>query len=599
MVVKSDFNAHMFKKAFPLFQQPENRGLIYLDNAATTQKPDCVIEAITAFYYHANANAHRASHRLARKATQMVESTRAKAAQFLGAASPDEVVFCRGATEALNLLAASLGDSLVSGDEIILSYAEHHANIVPWQMVAERTGAQLKYLPSEKRQGPNSIMGRPEVNALEALITNRTRMVSITAASNVLGFKVDLQAIRRILDRCQAQGVVDRPIVFIVDASQQAAHESLEVEQIGCDFLVCSAHKFYGPTGIGLLYGRRDVLHALPPWQGGGEMIERVGLMRSDYASGVHRFEAGTSSLAGLAGLSRCFDFLEALDRVAVAEHEQRVTRYLHDALSAMPEVVLLTQPENNVGIVTWVPCEGVHIQDIAYWLDERDIAVRVGRHCAEPLMNELTYSATLRASIGAYTTLEEAEQFVVALKEGVRQLRQAPNQGAGARSDHSSEGAASPLGSDAMSGDLSDSLDPPLDHPSDHLEGLNMDDLRAVKHWQARYRTLLKWGHAVVRKPQLRGEAHRLRGCEADAWMDVVVDQQGRYQVYIDSDSRVVRGLAALVLVLVNHKTSDEIKAVDLEAVFAELGLSKHLSQSRSNGFQVMVARLYEFVSA
>ncbi|MCW8128116.1 aminotransferase class V-fold PLP-dependent enzyme [Microbulbifer halophilus] len=553
-----NFDPDAFKEFFPLFAQPENRDLIYLDNAATTQKPRAVIEAVTDFYLHSNANTHRSSHRLARRATEMVERVRRQAAVFLNAASPREVIFCRGATEALNLLAYSLCSGLRPGDEIVISTAEHHANIVPWQMMAQRHGLTLRYVPH--------IAGIPEFQRLHEVLNERTRIVSLTGGSNALGLRPDLEGIARQLRGCRSRG---RELHWIVDGAQLAAHETVDVQSIGCDFFVCSAHKFYGPSGIGLLYGRESLLRRMPPWQGGGEMIATVDLHSSDYADLPHRFEAGTSPLAAIAGLGAALEFLADRDRAAMAAHEQSLLARLHREIAELPGVRLISEPKQNLGILAFVPENG-SATDLVHWLDEKDIAVRVGHHCAQPLIRAAGETATLRASLAAYNTADDVERFIESLRDYLSASETVPEQVA---------------------------LSSTAGWSGDNLSALQLERLAAQRNWQDRYRELMRWGKSVSEKPAIRRSENLVRGCESDAWL-VHREENGKHFFALDSDSRVVKGLGALLLSQVDGCRAEEVRARDLKELFAELGLEKHLSQSRSNGFYALLQRVLDCIA-
>jgi len=452
------FNPQEFKRLFPLFCRKENQSLVYLDNAATAQRPACVIQAITDFYSSSNANTHRSSHRLARAATAMVERTRIASAEFLGASEPSEIVFTRGTTEALNFLANSLSSSLDPGDEILLSRAEHHANLVPWQMAAERYQLKLKFLPDSLIPGQDGI---PQTENFLDYISDKTKIVSLTAGSNALGFSVDIASVA-----AQLEG---RPCRLVVDGAQLAAHQRIDVKLLACDFFGCSAHKFYGPTGVGLLYGRRELLEALPPWQGGGEMISSVGLNASEWANIPHRFEAGTASLSSIAGLEAALKFLSEVDRQAMYDHEQDLIQYLHSQLLLIKEIELLSRPEGNLGIATFVSRGDVSATDLGHGLDEQDIALRVGHHCAQPLIDALGKGPALRASVLAYNTRDDIDALIVGLKFA--------------------------LGAVALAAPKAD----------DELAALSIEDLRAHNDWQGRYRQLLKWGSAIQSKPLIR----------------------------------------------------------------------------------------------
>jgi cysteine desulfurase/selenocysteine lyase len=549
------FDSAAFKQQFPLFAHPENVQLVYLDNAATTQRPQCVIDAMSDFYSRYNANTHRSSHRLARAATEMVERVRQQAADFLNARSRHDIIFTRGATEALNLLAQSLAKTLSPGDQILLSAAEHHANLVPWQMVAEQHQLQLVFVPDHQ--------GTPQLEQLPQLLTDRTKVVALTAASNALGVRVPVETVKAQLpSECY----------LVVDASQRLAHETIDVQAWGCDFLVGSAHKFYGPTGIGLLYGNAQSLAQLPPWQGGGEMITRVRLDSSDYAAAPHRFEAGTSSLAAIAGLGACLTFLAGQDRQAMATYEAHLNRYLHSELTRLTATLplkLLTRHEHNMGIAALVCTAGseLSVSDLGHWLDEHDIAVRVGHHCAQPLMDSLGETGSLRISLAAYNSRADVDALIQALE-------QAPFGDQGA--------AAVTSGSDSWLGD--------------DLSGIAVADLAAQTSWQKRYRQLTRWATLLQPKPQIRQEQHRVHGCESEVWM--VHQQQGdRHRFAIDTDSRVIQGLSILLLLLLNDKTAAEIRAVNVPRTFAELGLEKYLSESRSNGFRALLEQMLSYL--
>ncbi|WP_444890739.1 aminotransferase class V-fold PLP-dependent enzyme [Microbulbifer sp. DLAB2-AA] len=540
------FSAEQFKKQFPLFAQGENAGLVYLDNAATTQKPLSVINAMRDYYIHSSANTHRSSHRLARRSTEMVEQVRNETKQFVNAVSAKEIIFCRGATEALNLLAHCLCSELLPGDEIVISTAEHHANIVPWQMMAKRHNLILRYVPHTA--------GIPQFDRLGEVLNDRTRVVSLTGGSNSIGLRPDLSLIRKLLRPWQLK--------WIVDGAQLAAHEEIDVQKIGCDFFVCSAHKFYGPSGIGFLFGRETLLESMPPWHGGGEMIAEVEFQQSHYAELPHKFEAGTSPLAAIAGLGASLDFLSRQDRTAMAEHEQRLTHWLHRELNASPNFRLISQASHNLGIISFVPVEG-SATDLMHWLDERDIAVRVGHHCAQILGRTSGNQVTVRASIAAYNTDDDIRAFLQAL-EDYCEVQQLVTSGVEV---HSKSWAR------------------------DDFSLLQLERLASHQNWQGRYRELLQWSKVVTRKPEIRNPENLVRGCESEAWL-VHREIDGRHFFGLDSDSRVVKGLGALLLSQIDGCTSDEVQALDLPQLFNELGLSKHLSQSRSNGFYALMRR-------
>ena len=535
------FSAETFKAHFPLFSQAENHALVYLDNAATTQTPHAVIDAVSDFYLHCNANAHRASHRLARKATEMQENTRIKLARYLQADRPEEIVFCSGATAALNLLAYSLCRHLQTGDEIVLSRAEHHANLVPWQMMAERLKLQLRFIPDNN--------GVPCIERASEVIGKKTRVVSISAASNALGFINDIKQLATQIDSQQTR--------LVVDGSQLLAHHMVNLADMPCDFFVCSAHKFYGPTGIGILYGKWQHLSQMPPWQGGGEMITHTGLYRSDYASPPHRFEAGTASLAAISGLSATIDFLARQDRQRMQQHEHELCHYLHQSLRELDFIRLLSHEHGNIGIAAFTGSAQWQASpfDIASFLDEQDIAVRAGHHCAQPLMQACDINSMLRVSLAAYNTRDDIDQLLTALKHCYK------------------------------------SNSPAKKVANDDLSGLDIAIL-TQQAFQQRHKTLMQWGDRICKKPDIRSDDYRIQGCESQLWMKHQ-HINDRHVFLIDSDSRIIRGLAALLLSQLNNKTSNEIMAADMEDLFEHLQLGKYLSASRQNGLAALLAAI------
>lgn len=547
------FDPKAFKQQFPLFRHSSNRSLVYLDNAATTQKPDAVIHAIQSFYESINTNTDRSSHRLSRITTEMVTETRELAKRFLNATSASEIIFNRGATEGLNFLASSLCETLSDGDEIILSQAEHHANLLPWQAQAKRKNLKITFIPFQT----DSL----NLDRLPELISERTKLISITAASNTLGFQTDLTKIRKIID--------GRQILLIVDAAQLAAHQSIDVTKIDCDFLVCSAHKFYGPTGIGLCYGKEHLLKELSPLLFGGEMITEVTLDSHELAPPPKRFEAGTLPLAEICGLKACLEFWSQQDRCGLMAHEQDLTKLLHSELSQFSELQLLSQPEENIGIANFYPHGGARFSanDLAILLDEQDIAVRHGQHCTQPLMQTLGVSSSVRASVSAYNDESDIEKLINALKVVFKLPSTAK----------SSSAQVNPA-----KGETNKEF-------SDDLSQLSLESLQAAPSWQNRYKKILQWGQAITEKPNLRTDQNKVTGCESATWL-AHVEKDTQHFYALDSDSRIVKGLGALLLSQLNGQTREEIYNLDLDALFKELGLDKHLSPSRSNGFKAMM---------
>jgi SufS family cysteine desulfurase len=387
---------------FPaLAQQVNGHPLVYLDNAATTHKPHAVLAAIDGFYRTDNANVHRAAHALSGRATLAFEGARETLARFINAPHQREIIWTRGATEAINLVAQSWGASeLEVGDEIVLSTLEHHANIVPWQLVAERTGAIIKVIPLDER-------GDLDMVAYRALLTPRTRLVSVAHVSNALG---TVNPVQQIVAAAKTVGALT-----LIDGAQAVAHLPVDVQAIGCDFYVFSGHKLYGPTGIGVLWGKAALLERMPPWQAGGEMIDRVSFAGTSFNSLPFKFEAGTPHIAGAIGLAAAVDFLLAQDREAIARYEAALMVQLVAGLKQIPGLRIIGEPLQRSGAVSFL-LEEIHPQDAATLLDMQGIALRVGHHCAMPLMESLGISGTMRASLACYNNQDDVDALLTAL---------------------------------------------------------------------------------------------------------------------------------------------------------------------------------------
>ena len=393
------FEVGRIRADFPILGTAvRGKPLVYLDNAATTQKPQVVLDAIAHHYAAENANIHRGIHWLSERATAAYEGARAGVAAFLGAASPREIVFTRGATEAINLVAHSWArSSLRAGDEVLVTAMEHHANIVPWQLLAEQTGIVL-------RVAPVTDQGELEVDAFERLLTERVKLVSVVHLSNAIGTVNPVRLLARL-----AHG---RGIPVLVDAAQSVSHLDVRVAELECDFLVFSGHKVLGPTGIGALWAREALLERMPPWQGGGDMIASVSFERSTWAAHPSKFEAGTPHIAGAVGLGVALEYLDGIGRSAVAAHEAELAAHAVERLAEIPGVRLIGTARDRASIVSFA-VEGVHPHDVGALLDDDGIAVRAGHHCAQPIMARLGVPATTRASFALYNTREEVDALV------------------------------------------------------------------------------------------------------------------------------------------------------------------------------------------
>jgi cysteine desulfurase/selenocysteine lyase len=391
---------------FPILQRTiRGHPLVYLDSAATAQKPRQVIEAVSRYYETGNANVHRGVHALSQEATTEYERVRHLAARFFNAADPSEIIYTAGTTASLNLVAQSYGGSVLQpGDEILISEMEHHSNIVPWHLVAERTGAVLRSIPVMSSGGL-------DLGELEQRLGPRTRIVAVTHASNVMGAINPINAIAAMAHEAGA--------VVVVDGAQSAPHLRVDLRAIDCDFFACSGHKLYGPTGIGLLYGKRALLEAMPPWQGGGGMIREVQIDRSTYAAPPERFEAGTPPIAEVVGLGAALDYVSEWDWDALVGYEQELAAEAASALAGVPGLRIMGEGADRVSVLSFT-LEGIHPHDAGTVLDTLGIAVRAGHHCAQPLMRRFGVTATLRASFGAYSTAAEVGRLV----DGLQQVR-------------------------------------------------------------------------------------------------------------------------------------------------------------------------------
>ena len=400
----SDLEIGRLCRHFPILgEKVYGKPLVYLDNAATSQKPQAVIDALSYFYLKDNANAHRGVHYLAERATEQYEGARAKAQRFLNAEHADEIIFVRGATEAINLVAQTYGKAHVgAGDEVLITAMEHHSNIVPWQMLCEEKGALL-------RVAPINDAGELLLEEVDSLIGPRTRLVAVTHVSNVLG---TINPIRRICEMAHARGAC-----VLVDGAQAAPHLKVDVQALGCDFYAISGHKMYGPTGIGVLSGRRELLEEMPPYQGGGDMILSVSFEKTVYNKPPYKFEAGTPHMAGAVGLGAAIDFLAWLEQDALAAHEHEVLAYGIRALSEFPGLRLIGTARAKASVLSFV-LDGIHPHDIATILDREGIAIRAGHHCAQPLMKRLGVAATARASLACYSTRHDIDALVAGLRK-------------------------------------------------------------------------------------------------------------------------------------------------------------------------------------
>ena len=406
-VATADVDWKAIREDFPiLHEKAHGQPLIYFDSAATSQKPRKVLEALQNYYEHNNANVHRGLHELSSRATEAYERSRRRVAEYLGAASPDEIVFTRGTTESINLVAQAWGGKFLrEGDVILLTEMEHHSNLVPWQLLAERIGVRLRFVPVRDD-------GTLALEQLSSLLTREVKLFAFTHVSNSLG------TINSVADLCEEARNVGA--LTLIDAAQSAGHLPINVRELGCDFLAFSGHKMCGPTGIGALYGRAEILSAIPPWHGGGEMIVSVTLERSAFKKAPHRFEAGTPNIAGAIGLEAAIDYIEQIGRPAIFEHDMQLAHYAMERLEELPGMRVLG-PRAERGALVGFVMKSVHPHDLTTFADRYGLALRGGHHCNQPLMRRFGLPGTTRASFYFYNTKEEIDRMIEILSQAVR----------------------------------------------------------------------------------------------------------------------------------------------------------------------------------
>ncbi|TGN29786.1 aminotransferase class V-fold PLP-dependent enzyme [Empedobacter tilapiae] len=398
------------RSQFPILNREVNgKPLVYLDNGATSQKPKVVLDVLDEYYEKYNANVHRGIHTLSQEATDLMEESRRKIQKFINAKHDYEIIFTRGTTEGINLVSNSLRNVLTADDEIIITEIEHHSNIVPWQLLCQRTGAKLKYIPLTAE-------GILDIEKLDDLLTEKTKLVCVNQVSNALGV---VNPIKTIIEKAHAKGAW-----VLIDAAQSAPHTAIDVRAMDCDFLVFSGHKMYGPTGIGVLYGKEDILNELPPFHGGGEMIKDVTMEVSTYACLPFKFEAGTPDIAGIIGLGAAVDFINSIGIQNIHDYEKELVDYTIQRLSEFDEVEIYAKDAEHSGAVSFnLKFDGVHSSDVGMILDKKGIAVRTGHHCAQPIMHHFNIPGTVRASFAVYNTKEEIDTFIDGLKTAIRML--------------------------------------------------------------------------------------------------------------------------------------------------------------------------------
>lgn len=557
---------------FPILAtQVHDQPLAYLDNAASTQQPLQVIQAVSDYHQQYHANIHRGVYQLSRNATRMHDYAREMVAHFLHAAEPVECIFTRGTTESINLVAASWGPAnLKPGDEIILSNLEHHSNIVPWQMVCEARGARIRVIPIDDA-------GELDMDAYRRLLSSRTRLVAVNHVSNALG---TINPVKTIIEEAHAAGAL-----ALIDGAQWVAHGATDVQALDADFYAFSGHKLYGPTGMGVLYGKRGLLEAMPPYQGGGDMIEQVTFEKTTYAQIPNKFEAGTPHIAGAVGLAAAIEWLEGVGFERIGAHEQRLLRLATERLSAIPGLEIKGTAPHKAAVVSWVMVDPpIGTLDIGMQLDLRGICIRTGHHCCQPLMDRLGIASTARASFGVYNTEAEVERLADALADIVSAARDAS-----ARKGL----AATPPAEILYPAAVADSPESAAEEIAEIFE--------LLPDWPMRHQQIMDLGERLTPVPDaLKTPETFVPGCQSRVHLAARVrpGTQDVIEFLADSDANIVRGLIALLQQLYSGQKAGAILAFDAQAFFGRLGLDEHLSMTRRNGLVAMVERIRQIAA-
>ncbi|MBV5311181.1 SufS family cysteine desulfurase [Chromatium okenii] len=558
---------------FPIFETTAHGlPLIYLDSAASTQQPTTVIAAVNDYHRQSHANIHRGVYQLSQTATRLYEEARLTVARFLNAADPAECVFTRGATESINLVAACWGAThLQPGDEIILSTLEHHSNIVPWQLVAEKTGAQIRVIPINDA-------GEIQLDAYRQLLSPRTRLVAVNQVSNALG---TINPVREIIAAAHAAGAV-----VLIDGAQWIAHGVTDVQELDADFYVFSGHKLYGPTGIGVLYGKRHLLDAMPPYQGGGDMIEQVTFAQTTYAPLPSKYEAGTPNISGAVGLAAAIDWIQAIGLAQISAHEQRLLQHATARLSAISGLEIKGTAQHKSGVVSWIVVDPpLATLDIGTQLDLRGICIRTGHHCCQPLMDRFGIAATARASFGVYNNLDDIDRLAAALTDII----------AAARAKQSHPSAKSSQSPPLQKGGWGDFKLTAAASPTAAANEI-AEVFEFLPDWSMRHQHVIDLGDKLPPMPEeLKTAATAVHGCQSTVHIAarIAPGTTDIIEFIADSDANLVRGLIALLQQIYSGQPAAAILAFDAEAFFARIGLDQHLSMSRRNGLAAMVQRV------
>jgi len=550
----NSFDVNEFRQHFPILSRlVEQQPLVYLDNGATMQKPKAVIVAESNYYQKNNANVHRASHALSSAATSDFESSRAKVKNFINAKSSAEIIWTKGATESINLVAQSWGRKHVkAGDEIVLTHAEHHANIVPWQILAEEVGAVIKVITLDK-------YGYYDQESIESTITAATSIVCFSHGSNVLG---KINPIEKIITKAKSVGAVT-----LIDGAQVISNLQVDVQALDCDFYVFSAHKMYCPTGVGVLYGRKALLNVMTPYQAGGEMIKQVSFSGTTFNELPFKFEAGTPNIAGVIAFSHALTFIEQHQLNSNLPHKQHLITHCYTELAKIKEIKFIVDGKPELPIFSFTLGEEHH-QDVASTLNSFGIAVRSGHHCAMPLFEFLKLNGCIRISLAAYNTIEEIDFVINHLKSIV-----------GGDTERQCNSTNQQINNDAST--------------------VILTTFAKLQSWDGKHREIMMLGKNFSRMAkEKRSDETLVAGCESDAWLIVENSENQLINISADSDAKVIRGLLAIVLAAFNDKTAEQIINFDINTYFSQLGLKQHLSPSRGNGLLAIVDKIKVLVS-
>ncbi len=565
----SSFDVARIREDFPILKTKSNgKPLVYLDNAATTQKPRAMIDALVRYYESQNANIHRGVYHLSQLATDLYEQARVKVQRFINAPEARQAIFTRGTTEGINLVATVFGRAMLKqGDEVFVSALEHHSNIVPWQLACQHSGATLRVIPMNDD-------GELLLDELEKMLSPRARMIAVNHVSNALG---TINDVRRIVKMGHAVGAK-----VLIDGAQAVAHNKTDVRELDCDFYAFSGHKLFGPTGIGVLYGKRELLEALPPYHGGGDMIETVTFEKTTYAQLPNKFEAGTPDIAGVVGLGAAIDYVQSVGLDRVAAHEAELIKHLVEQLRQVPGVRIIGNARHRAGAVSFIindPPIAAH--DLGVALDMQGIAVRTGHHCCQPIMDRFGVPATVRASVAMYNTKEEIDVFIAALNKIVAaeakmkaKLATAQAPSAPAEIVYPKAAAASPqAAADAVA-----------------------EEFDLFEDREAKSEYVMELGRKLPHTfDLLKKVTTRVPGCMSEVYIVPrrVADTSDRVEFVADANAEIVRGEILILQRLFSGQKAKDVIDFDYEAFFRRIGLDQFITSQRRNGLEGMIRRL------